>query len=370
MKTAIRNLLFLVIVGTSSFGATFNVNPTGNCAIDLPAVQSAVNSAASGDTVQLGAGDFNFACDGGGVFVGTPNLAIAGVPGQTSLHGLGPSDPAESTGIFIGAAGVSVSGVSMNGFFQAIFAGRKAANFSATGSSFAGNSNAIFVGGGAGGARIVNNAINVPAPTSGDIRSDFGATSGILVARQNSFVLIAGNTITGPGVSVHFTGIDQLNASASGADLGLRSLGLFQVDTVLPVSNYGRISNNTISGFDLALQSSSDSGIVSNNVVRNSAIGIAISNDVDDGQTQVTDSAVTQNISTENQVGILLASASRNVISLNDVARNTLGGLVFINNFGGAPSTGNFYVLNLGRVVNAKGNFCVGPACGFRRDDH
>jgi parallel beta-helix repeat protein len=117
------------------------------------------------------------------------------------------------------------------------------------------------------------------------------------------------------------------------------------------------ISDNTITGLDLGMQSSSNSGVVTRNVVSGNAIGIAISNDTDDGVQQVTGNVVTQNAATGNQVGIWMASASGNFITLNDLRNNSLAGLLFLANPGGAPSTGNFFHQNTGaKIAGAQGN--------------
>ncbi len=54
--------------------------------------------------------------------------------------------------------------------------------------------------------------------------------------------------------------------------------------------------------------------------------------------------------------GIWMASASQNTITLNDLRHNSLAGLLFLANPGGAPSTGNFFHQNKGSVVGATGN--------------
>jgi hypothetical protein len=52
-----------------------------------------------------------------------------------------------------------------------------------------------------------------------------------------------------------------------------------------------------------------------------------------------------------------MASASANFITLNDLRNNSLAGLLFLANPGGAPSTGNSFHQNTGaKIVGAQGN--------------
>jgi parallel beta-helix repeat protein len=158
-------------------------------------------------------------------------------------------------------------------------------------------------------------------------------------------------------VTVHFTNPAQIIADPRATGVGIRTLGLLQADNRAEISELGRVSDNTFTGLDLAMQSSSNLGVVSHNTVTNNAIGITISNDFDDGVHQVTGNIVTENVSTNNQVGVWIASGTQNTITLNDLRGNSLAGLLFLANPGGAASTGNFFHQNKGaNLVGGAGN--------------
>jgi hypothetical protein len=226
-----------------------------------------------------------------------------------------------------------------------------------TNSSFQNNIQAIFIARNTTAPRMVGNTFSVPTPPVGDIFAPFGQTNAVSVGRGCNGVQFSRNTINGPGVSVHFASTDQLIQDPHGTNEGIRTLGYFQADFQLPMAELGMISDNTITGLDLGMQSSSNSGVVTRNVVTGNAVGIAISNDTDDGVQQVTGNAVTLNAATGNQVGIWMASASGNFITLNDLKNNSLAGLLFLANPGGAASTGNLFHQNTGaKIVGAHGN--------------
>jgi parallel beta-helix repeat protein len=65
---------------------------------------------------------------------------------------------------------------------------------------------------------------------------------------------------------------------------------------------------------------------------------------------------VTGNDVRGNQIGIWMASASRNVISLNDGRNNSLTGLLFLNNINGPASDANVFILNEGSRQGVSGN--------------
>jgi parallel beta-helix repeat protein len=170
--------------------------------------------------------------------------------------------------------------------------------------------------------------------------------------RQNQFLLVAGNTVTGPGRAASF----QIQDLLAGGALPIHTAGIWQVDTLVPASTWGRISNNTVTGVDLGIQSSSNFAVVSNNQISNSAIGLDFSNDTDDGITQVTDGIITGNDLRGNEIGLWMASAARNVISFNDARNNSVVGLLFLNNANGAASNNNLFILDQGSKQGVSGN--------------
>lgn len=341
------------------------VAPTGSCNGDLSAIQNAVNAAQPHDVVQLSTGSFDFSClnsNSTGVFVGTPDITIQGTPGQTVINGPGLAGQIRTTAVFVGADAVSVDGVTFRGFFIAIFAGAgdgitTANDFSLTNSTFQNNLKSVFIQQDTMAPRMVGNTFSVPVPPNPDLTTPFGISFAVIVGRDCSDLLFARNTITGPGAVANFQSVDQLLVSPSASGVGLRTIGFFQADFLAPYAELGRVSDNTISNLDTGMQSSSNLGVVSHNVVSNNAIGIDVSNDTDDGVHQVSGNVVTENVVTGNEVGIWMASATANTITLNDLSHNRLTGLLFLGNPGGAPSIGNLFHGNIGgKIVGAKGN--------------
>jgi parallel beta-helix repeat protein len=343
---------------------TIPVAPTGSCASDIAAIQNAVNAAQPQDVVQLSAGTYDFSCLNGatGVFIGNPDITIQGASGQSVINGPGLATQIRSTAFFVGADAVSIDRVTFQGFRVGILAGggdgvTTANHFSLTNSVFQNNLRSVFVQQDSVSVRIVGNTFLVPAPPSADIFSPFGISFAAIVGQDCSGLLFARNTITGPGVTAHFQSTDQLVLDPRAGGEGLRTIGLLQADTQVPYSELGRVSDNTVSNLDSGMQASSNLGVVSHNVVTHNAIGMTLSNDTDDGVAQVSGNIVTENISSGNQVGIWIASGTANTITLNDLRNNSLAGLLFLGNPGGAPSTGNFFHGNNGgKIVGAKGN--------------
>jgi parallel beta-helix repeat protein len=362
MKSFLSSV-FALLALTVAHAGTIPVGPTGTCAGDVNAIQNAVNSAQPRDIVQLAPGSYDFSCltsdNSPGVFVGNPDVTLQGTPGQTLVGGPGLAAQVFSTAFFVAADGVAFDGIVFHDFFTAIQAGGpslSANNLAVTNSIFRTNARAITVSQDTISPRIVANQFLVPAPISDDIFSPFGQAWGVIVDRHCSNLLFAQNTITGPGVSAHFQSVDQLVADPRATGIGIRTVGFFQADFSGDIAVLGRVSDNLISGLDVGMQSSSNFGIVTSNVVTNNAIGIDISNDFDDGIHRVSQNVVTENVSTGNQVGIWMASATGNTITLNDLTNNSLAGLLFLANPGGAPSTGNSFHQNKGGLVGAKGN--------------
>lgn len=358
--------LFVCSLMKLSSANTISVAPTGSCGGDIAAIQNAVNAAQPRDAVQLSAGSYDFSCvnagNSTGVFIGNPDITIQGAAGQSVINGPGLATQIQSTGFFVGADAVSIDGVTFRGFANAVFAGAgdgitTANHFSITNSVFQNNLESVYVQQDSLSPRIVGNTILVPAPPSADINSPFGISFGVIVQRDCSGLLLARNTITGPGVTVNFTSTDQLVQSPSASGVGVRTVGLLQADFLAPYAELGRVSDNTISNLDTGMQSSSNLGVVSHNVVTHNAIGMTLSNDTDDGVHQVYGNVITQNVSSGNQVGIWIASGTANSVTLNDVSNNSLAGLLFLANPGGAPSTGNVFHGNIGgKIVGTKGN--------------
>jgi parallel beta-helix repeat protein len=355
--------VFVCSALTLGHGGTIPVAPTGTCAGDLSAIQNAVNSAQPRDVVQLAPGAYDFSCltsdNSPGVFVGNPDITIQGAAGQSVITGPGFASQAFSIAFFVGADGVTFDGVFLQSFFAAIQSSgppQSANNLAVTNSIFQNNVQAIQVAADNTSPRIVGNSFSLPTPSVSDIFSPFGQSTAVIIGRHCGNLLFAKNTITGPGVAAHFQTIDQLIADPRSTGIGLRTIGFFQADFSGDIAELGRVSDNTFTGLDLAMQASSNIGIVARNTVTGNAVGIVVSNDFDDGVHRVTQNLVTDNVSTGNQVGIWMASATDNTITLNDLQHNSLAGLLFLANPGGALSTGNFFHQNKGSIVGAAGN--------------
>jgi hypothetical protein len=354
----LRALFILASLTASAAASTFTVAPTASCPTDLFNVQIAIDSAVASDVIQLSAGNFDFSCgtEFGGLLINKAGLVLSGSPGATIIHGPGPADPSESVAVFVAANSVTVTGISFRDFYFGVFVQAGKNNFTLAGCVFDGVLHSVQVARGSASAKILNNVFNVPAPPTSDITSDFGVAIAVFVARQNQYLLVAGNTVQGPGRIANFQSAADLLAGGTAPALSLHTAGIWQIDTLVPASVWGRISNNTVSGVDLGIQSSSNFGVVSNNAVTSSAVALTVSNDTDNGITQVTDGIITGNDLRGNEVGLWMASASRNVISFNDGRDNGLAGILFLNNFNGAPSDANLFILNQGSKQGVAGN--------------
>jgi parallel beta-helix repeat protein len=343
-------------------GSTIPVAPTGSCAGDMAAIQNAINSAQPRDVVQLAAGTYDFSCltADNPIIIRNTDIMIQGSPDGSVLVGPPVGTESFSPAFFVAADGVTFDTLQFQNFFPAVQAGSPTVRISRiaiTNSQFRNNPQAIRVAPNTLSAQIVGNTFVIPAPISADIFSDFGESFGVVLNRHCSNLLFAKNTLTGPGVAAHFQNTDQLIADPSATGVGLRTIGLLQTDFSGDVSELGRVSDNTFSGLDLGMQASSNMGVITHNNVTGNAIGITLSNDFDDGVHQVTQSVITENVASGNEVGIWIASGSNNTITLNDVRDDSLAGVLFLANPGGAPSTGNFFHQNLGgKIVGAKGN--------------
>jgi parallel beta-helix repeat protein len=353
----------LCLCTTFAAAGTISVEPAGSCAGDLNAIQTAVNSAQPGDVVELAPGSYDFSCvtaDAAGVFIGNPDITVQGTAGQTLISGPGFANHTVSTGFFVGADAVTLDSLSLSGFATAVHAGggqSPANHIAITNSIFENNIQAVFVAQNTLAPLMVGNQFFVPAPPDSDIFAQFGVTFAVVVSRHCSEFLFAKNTITGPGFTVHFQNTDELVEDPHITNEGLHTIGLFQADFQGDTAELGRISDNVITGLDDGMQASSNLGVITRNVVIHNAIGIVLSNDFDDGVHQVSGNVITENVATDNQVGIWMASATANTIALNDLRNNSLAGLLFLGNPGGAPSTGNLFHQNQGaKIVGAQGN--------------
>lgn len=343
-------------------GSTIPVAPTRSCAGDMAAIQSAINSAQPRDVVQLAAGTYDFSCltADNPIFVRNTDIAIQGSPDGSVLVGPPVGTESFTPAFFVASDGVTFDTLQFENFFPAIQAGsggRQISRFAITNSQFRNNPQSIRVAQNTASVQMVGNTFVIPAPTSTDITSDFGESFGVTIGRNCSNLLFSKNTLTGPGVAVHFQTTDQVIADPRASGEGLRTIGLLQADFSGEVAELGRVSDNKVSGLDLGMQASSNMGVITHNNVTGNAIGITLSNDFDDGVHQVTQNVITENVASGNEVGIWIASGSNNTITLNDVRDDSLAGVLFLANPGGAPSTGNFFHQNQGgKIVGAKGN--------------
>jgi hypothetical protein len=369
MKILQASLVALVFLFAGiAEAATTTVTATGNCPADPADVQSAINSAAPGDTIQLLPGPsslaFNFTC-GVGVTIQTLGLTIEGEPGATVING--PGSTTGQNGFVIFSDDVTVTGIGFQNLGFGIvgtnpdFSGTEPgpANLTIAKSSFANNGFGVLVLGGCDHFRFTNNVVQVPAPPT---TTFLGSNLGIVIATRDNDLLVADNTFTGPGPSGLLTSLNQLIGGTPASISALfRTIGILQVDFAPPASIRGRMSGNTLTGLDLGLQASSNFGVVMQNTATNCEVGLEISNDTDDGVTRVTNELVSLNVSTGSQIGFGVFSGTQNTIALNDFSKNRLAGLFFVANPGGAPSVGNQYGCNKGSVANAAGNTVLPP---------
>lgn len=169
--------VFVVVCFTLSLvhAATIPVAPTGSCAGDLNAIQTAVNSAQPRDVVELAAGNYDFSCvtsDAPGVFIGNPDITVQGTAGQTVISGPAFATQTFSTGIFVAADAVTLDSLTVTGFAVGIQAGGgsfTANHFAITNSIFQNNIQAVFVAPNTFAPRMVGNQFFVPTPPDSDI---------------------------------------------------------------------------------------------------------------------------------------------------------------------------------------------------------
>ncbi len=350
--------LCVLIASGAAFANTIQVVATGDCGQDLTNVRNAVQGAMSGDVVQLLPGStnvFNMACavnDGNpGVFIGTPDIAITAPNGPVVLQGPGSADLSQLSGIVVTADSFRMDGVTVRGWYFGVLLfslnGQPLYNSTVSNSRFEDNIIGYQANNGVTGSYLVGNTFLLPQPPSMDPSSPFFLVIGAIMVNSNHSVM-SGNTVIGPGQLSHFTSTAQLVVSQSATKVPIHTIGIWQIDSTPPASRYSLISNNNITGVDLGIQASSDYGVTSGNIVKHCAIGIAISNDTDDGVTAAQHHIVTQNVSVDNNVGVWLASTQNSTVSLNDFRDNSLAGIVLLANPGGGPSTDDRLILNMG----------------------
>lgn len=368
MKSTLRQLLtglaLLLLAAASSSAATFTVNPSGNCAADSANIQNAIYAAQGGDTIQLTAGTYDLSClapSGNSIFLPywLASITLAGDPGQTILVGPGMADANEMTGLFVAAGGSSITGLTMRGFYVAVSLAGTQRNtgrgISVSNCRFEQNIVGVQVNAQHSPAgQVVGNTFIISAPP-GPLYSDFDSTFGVLAFRQNSGLLIANNTFTGPGPNAHFNRAEDLLASGITEDLGIVTFGIHQVDPRAPASTYARVSNNTASGLDLAIHVSSDHAVMNNNTVTDSAVALMLSNS--GRSAPLADGLVTGNSATASQFGFVLFSGVRSTISINDFRNNSVAGLLFTSNPNGEDaSDANNFILDQGSKLGVAGN--------------
>jgi copper-binding protein NosD len=364
-------VLLVFLFSRIAQAATTTVTATGNCPADPADVQTAINSAAPGDTIQLLPGPsglaFNFTClsasDSIGVTISSVDITLVGAPGLTAIQGPGVGATFFNSGIVVLSDGVTIKSLDFQGFDFAVLVTSATftttavgpANVSVLGCHFESNSFAVLSLSASDHLRLVQNTATVPPGVGSDPFAPFAVNFGFVIEPQSNDLLVADNTIQGPGPTGLLTSISQLLTSPS-LFPEARTTGILQVDNFIPASVRGRVSGNILNGLDAGLQSSSNFGVVTGNTASNCAIGLVISNDTDDGVTQVTDNIVAQNISSGNQIGLWVASGARNSVVLNDFSNSSLVGLLFLQNVNGAPSRDNAFLLNKGSMQGVPGN--------------
>jgi hypothetical protein len=359
------SVLSVLLFSGIAHATTTTVTATGNCPSDPANIQSAINAALPGDTIQLLPGPsnlaFNFAC-GTSVSIQTLGLTVEGTAGATLINGQGSTSG--EIGFFILSDDVTVTGVGFQNFVVGILASNAdtagsepgPSNLTVTNSRFLNNGVGILVLGVCDHARLTNNDVHVPAT------SVPSGNAGIVIVTRDSDLLVADNTVTGPGASGLLHSLDQfIDGTVDSIAALSHTFGIQQIDFVPPTSIRGRISGNVLTGLDFGLQASSNFGVVMQNTATKCEVGLLISNDADDGVTRVNNELVSLNTSRNNQIGFIVASGTQNTVALNDFSNNHLAGLFFVANPGGAPSIGNQFGCNQGSVKNFEGNAILPP---------
>ncbi len=369
MKKTCAIAILVWLFSLSALAATITVTATGTCPTDRSAIALAVSGASPGDVIELLPGsppkEFDFTCvapgDEIGVFVSTFGITITGVPGETIIRGPGFATVFGSTGFVVRGDGVTVRDLVFRDFFRAILIAPRGAvpprDISVSHILFEHNIRAVVVRADTDHVSLTHNTVVIPVPPDSDIFGTYGITSGFLIGSHCDDLLVAENTFVGPGAVARFQSLEDLLASSTLPGLGIRTLGVLQGEALLPVATLGRFSGNSFSGLDAGFQASSDVGVITRNTLTQCALGMIVSNDVGDGVTAVRDNIVALNSATNGQVGLAMASASGNVVTLNDFSTNSFVGMIFLANLAnGAVSEDNVFLRNQGSVRNVAGN--------------
>ena len=369
MKAKLLLVLVVFLCPGVARAVATTVTATGSCPTDPSNIQTAVNIAAPGDVIQLRPGTttaaFNFTClsasDPIGVTISSVDITLVGAPGLTAIQGPGVGVTFFNSGIVVLSDGVTIKSLDFQGFDLAVFVTSATftttavgpANVSVLGCHFENNSFAVLSLSASDHLRLVQNAVTVPPGVGSNPSVPFTVNLGFVIEPQSKDLLVADNTIQGPGPTGLLTSVSQLGTSLFPQ---VRTIGILQVDFLPPAAVLGRMSGNVFRGLDVGLQSSSNFGVVTGNTASNCAIGLIISNDTGDGVTEVTDNIVAQNISSGNQIGMVVASGARNSVLLNDFSNSSLVGLLFFQNVDGPPSQNNVFLLNKSSMQGVPGN--------------
>jgi len=196
MKHLQQFLVFLIFsLSGVAHAATATVVATGTCPADPSNIQTAIDNAAPGDTIQLLPGHgkipFNFTCNVA-VTIQTAGLTIIGMPGVILINGSGTTQAA----IRIFSDNVTVSEVNFQNFGYGILATNPdysatepcPASLTVTKGRFVNNALVgVAVLGVCDHFRFTNNTVRVPAPVS----PSAGAPIGLVVATRDSDLLVA-----------------------------------------------------------------------------------------------------------------------------------------------------------------------------------
>jgi hypothetical protein len=273
------------------------------------------------------------------------------------LQGPAVADYSGSIGILDETDALTISGLTIRNFTYGVFSAASSSGpthgLSILNARLENNANGLWSAYGNSNITVVNSTVIVPAPADPTPGS---STLGLLIL--GGYSVIGGNTVTGPGVSLHVSSVAEVQNIVSNASLGtIRSVGIFQIDHLpdAPISYYSLVSNNQVSGFDLGMQVSSTYGATVANHVTHCAFGMQVSQDSDNGVAVTTHATVTQNVSTDNEVGFMFASVQDSVASLNDFERNSLKDIILIANPSGPPSVRDRFILTPGSRADLNG---------------
>ncbi len=313
---------FLIDNATSISSSTLTVDDDGvQCPGGFPTIQAAVNSADSGDTIQVCAGTYpenvstnknlNFRGPQAGVDARTGRTnpsaeAVVGIasgafnlqvnPGTTTVDGFTLTGANTSNGD--GAALLLINGTGHQVINNIFVANQRGAFFDASNTTFRRNRlNNTFDGffGGGNNATIQENAfigaypdgaINTThSPQSSNYRiidNTFNATGNFIVAFNTNNGLISGNAATGTSNTVVFIGggnnnlvveSNTITGNTSSA-IGLSDVGSYPADSNITIRSNNLINN--LRGIRIGSAASATTGIEIhfNRIIGNTAFGI------------------------------------------------------------------------------------------------